>query len=314
MYKYRVDDDTTKRVVSLAKDNTNRQKIDDLIEKLKAYNNIFDYSDKVDIEPVNFERMKDVVIDESAIKSQAENELNEYKTSTIEDITEGTKSKIIKLEKDKETSKNNYETAMESARDYYADVKENASNDALRRGLSRSSIVINIMDAFGKQELAKYNELNDTLTETINNIDNEISSLNQRQDEALASFDITYAVKLQDKINSLKQDLLDKQEKVLQYNNEIAEKEAEFNRKYAELEKELRESNFQKEQDLMEYAGKYGVNMLAKYKTAQTYNMAEEYLDTLDKDTARDELYNNETLRSLLCRDNITKLLERYTI
>ena len=312
MYKYRIDDETTKKVVGLANKSSQNDKINKLVDELNSYNKLYDYSDAVEYKPVTFEKMPNVEIDESKIKTQAENELKDYKETTIDNIKDNTIKSIEKLESDKESNKANYETAKSNVKSYYAEVKENASNDALKRGLSRSSIVINVLDAFNNEELAKYNDLNDNLTNTINEIDTEISNLNFQQEKALKDFDITYAVKLQDRINSLTESLLEKQNEVLKYNNQIAEKESEYNRKYAELESELNKSNWNKEKDLMDFAGKYGVNMIAKYKETQVYNKAIEYLDSIDKETALYELRTNETLRSLLGESNISKLISKY--
>ena len=313
MYKYRIDDATTKKVASIATKNSHNEKVDKLIDELKSYSNIFDYSSSPELEKVEFERLDDVVIDEEKIKKQAENELVDYKNSSIQNIIDDTSSKVEKLEEDKVNSKKNYKEAIAETKSYYGKVKEDASNDILKRGLSRSSIAINVMDAFNKEELNRYDKLNNDLTYTINSIDEEITTLNAKQQEALNNFDITYAVKLQDKINSLTNELLDKQEEVLKYNNEIAEKEAEYNKKYAELEEEIKNSNFDKEQDLMEYAGKYGVNMIQKYKETQIYNKAVSYLDSMDKNIALNELMNNATLRDLLGSSNVSKLIEKYS-
>lgn len=312
MYKYRIDDETTKKVVSLANKSSDNDKINKLVDELSNYNKMYDYSDSVEYTPVTFEKMPDVEINEEKIKTQAKNELEDYRLSTIADIKDSTSKNIEELQSEKETSKQNYELAKNSAKEYYKEVRENASNDALKRGLSRSSIVINVLDAFNNEELEKYNELNNSLTNTINTIDSEITDLNIQQEKALKDFDITYAVKLQDKINDLTEDLLQRQNEVLKYNNQIAEKEEEYNRKYAELEAELKEANWDKEKDLMDYAGKYGVNMISKYKETQVYNKAQEYLDSVDRDTALYELRTNETLRSLLGENNISKLIAKY--
>ncbi len=313
LYTYRIDDETTKKVNALASSNKDEEKISNLIKDLEKYNKVFDNPDIDLSESVpNFEKMENVEIDDAKIKEQAENELYDYKTSSINKIVDDTNSGIEKLEVDKQNISANYNDAIDNTKSYYSEKKENASQDALKRGLSRSSIVVNVLDAFDKAEISKYNELNDELVSSINNIDTSISQLKLEQDEALNSFDVEYAVKLQEKINTLTENLIKKQNEVLQYNNEIEEKEADYNRKYAELEKELSEANWDKEIDLMEFAGKYGVNMIAKYKETQMYNMAEKYLSSMDKSYALQELENNVDLRQLLGEDNVAKLIAKF--
>ncbi len=312
VYKYRIDDETSNKVMSLASSNSKKNKIDDLIKDLTDYDKVFDQESNIDMEEVKYERMQDVKIDDEAVAKEAENELYDYRKQSIDDINESTEAKIKQLENDKEVVKANYNESMDNTKSYYKEAKEDASQDSLRRGLSRSSIVINMLDAFDKAELARYNELNDNLTASINDIDTSISSLKTQQSEALRDFDIEYAVKLQDKINEKTKELEEKQQEVLKYNNQIAEKENEYNEKYAEMLKELKESNWDKEKDLMDYAGKYGVNMITKYKETQKYNIATEYLDAMTKEDALYQLNNNAELIELLGESNVAKLLEKY--
>ncbi len=313
MYKYSVDEETSGRVQALADKDEKEQGVQDLIKRIQDYNQKFEGVADIPQTNVDFARLDDVVIDDDAIKDQATNELAEYKDASIKKIKGDTESNISKLEDDKESATRNYSTAMDNAKSYYEEAKENASQDALRRGLARSSIVINIMDAFDQAQLNRYNQLNDELTSNINNIDTKISGLKAQQDEALSEFDITYAVKLQDKINSLTKDLMNQQQQVLKYNNEIAAKEADYNKKYVELQNELNKSNWDIEKDLMDYAGRYGVNMIQKYKDAQIYSLAEKYFDSIDKDYTIDQLNNNDSLRKLLGKENISKLMQKYT-
>ena len=311
MYEYRVDDETTKKVLNIASNKTAQNPVaKKLIDEIENYKSNFEQS-KLELEAPNYTRMEDVVIDEDKIKNQAENELYDYKKTTTDEIVNNAKSNIDNLEHSKSALKDNYDSQKQEMDSYYKSVKQEASDDALRRGLSRSSIVINQMDAFNKDQIENYNKLNKELTDNINSIDMEISNIKTQQEEALNSFDITYAVKLQEKINNLTQDLLKKQNEVIKYNNEITEKELEFEENYKKLEEELKQSNWDKEVDLMEYAGKYGTNMLEKYKSTQIYNIAKEYLSSLDKDTALTALNGSEELKNLIGEENVAKLLEQ---
>ncbi len=312
MYKYRVDEETSNKVKSIAEKDT-ESKINDLIENLKDYDDIYNLDKGVDLDRVDYTRLEDVVIDKDAIKKESESELQSYKEDTISKINADTEAGIEDLEEKKSSAEKLYSDSMAKAKDYYSEVKENASDDAIRRGLARSSIVINKLDAFDKAEIAKYNELNDELTTSIKEIDDSISSLQSIQRDALKKFDIEYAVKLQDKINSKTKDLEEKQREVVKYNNQIAEKENEYNTKYAQMLKDLQNSNWDKEKDMMDYAGKYGVNMLANYKSTQKYNIAVEYLDSISKSEALHQLNTNTGLRELLGGANVEKLIKKYS-
>ena len=217
------------------------------------------------------------------------------------------------MQSNKESLKENYNTAVQNVAQSYDLVREKASNDALNRGLQRSSIVINKLDAFNQDEINTYNALNKELTDSLNEIDFELNSLEAQQELALNDFDITYAVKLNNKIASLKQELLDKQMEITKYNNQIAEKEADFDLQYQELVNKMNNENWEQNMDMLEFSSDYGVNVIEKYKQNQIANIVDNYLSGLSKAEARLLLENNETLKSYLTSQNLNSLLTKYS-
>lgn len=312
MYTYRVDKDTTDKVVSLTNKKSN--KMTKLIDEINDYNKVFDTTDfsSVPSGKNNLERMQDVEIDPDKIKSQAEGELADYKNTQENKIKDEIDKEAENLTKEKTAVNKNYETAKANVKSNYDSAKEDASQDALRRGLSRSSIVVNVLDAFDKEKLSKYNQLNEELTTRLNEIDADINGLSAKRDKALSDFDISYAVKLQDRINSLTSELEKKQNEVLKYNNEIAVKEDEYNRKYADMVQEIKNKNWSKEKDLLELANKYGYDSVAKYKNSQIVDKAKKFFQSYDKQEIIDELRNNQELIDTLGKDAVDKLLKYY--
>ncbi len=312
MYTYRVDKDTTDKVVSLTNKKSN--KMTKLIDEINDYNKVFDTTDfsSVPSSKNNLERMQDVEVDPDKIKSQAEGELADYKNTQENKIKDEIDKEAENLTKEKTAVNKNYETAKANVKSNYDSAKEDASQDALRRGLSRSSIVVNVLDAFDKEKLSKYNQLNEELTTRLNEIDADINGLSAKRDKALSDFDISYAVKLQDRINSLTSELEKKQNEVLKYNNEIAVKEDEYNRKYADMVQEIKNKNWSKEKDLLELANKYGYDSVAKYKNSQIVDKAKKFFQSYDKQEIIDELRNNQELIDTLGKDAVDKLLKYY--
>ncbi len=316
MYKYRVDDSTTKKVKALAStnsDNLQKESAEQLIDKIKKYNSLYERTNTIEYNAPEYKRMDDVVIDEDAIKKQAEGELYEYKKTSNDKIINDTNLKREQLQQSKDSLKETFDEQTKSMGEYYDKIRTNASNDANKRGLSRSSIVINVLDAFNKDEIANYNALSKELSDNITKINSNIDNLTQQQDKALSDLDIEYAVKLQDKISKLTSDLQAKQEKVIKYNNEIAEKEAEYEQSYAKLVEDMKNKNWSKEQDVLDYVTQYGEPALTKYRQTQIYNIANEYLKTLDKESAMAMLNSNSELHTLLGESNITKLLKELS-
>ncbi len=308
MEKY-IDKETSKKVDAI----TNNAYTDELLDKIKDFNSKFDNSTSdLPSNNLDLKKLEDIVIDDNAIEKQANDELADYKKSSVDKIYNQTKAKEEELNLNKESLKENYSSSKARIEENYDNARQKASDDALRRGLSRSSIVINQLDAFNKEELDLYNQLDKDLTAKINQVDFELNALQTQQDLALSEFDIAYAVKLNSKINSLKQELLEKQNEVIKYNNQIAEKEAQYKLKYEQLEQDLKNDAWDKEKDLMNITTKYGSNAVQKYKQNQIYNMVDEYLASLSKEDAIKILENNNEIRNYLTSTNLNTLLKKY--
>lgn len=304
LYVYRIDDEITKQAGEIIKTKeSSKSEEEKLKEKLEEINNKFNIDNsKVDdlTSELELKKLDEITLDQDKIKQTAEDELYEYKQSNLESINNEKIEKEKELNNNKEALKESVEKSKTELDSYYDNARENASNDALKRGLQRSSIIINVLDAFNKDEIETYKKLDSELNDNINAINFELNALTSKQQQALDEFDITYAAKLNSKINELTNQLKEKQEEIIKYNNEIAKTEEDYNIKYENLKNELNDSNFDKEIDLIELSAKYGINTVNKYKESLVYDAVKEYLSTLDKSTALNYLRTNELIKDQL--------------
>lgn len=307
MYQYKITSDLNEKAKSVLNTKKNSS---DILNKLKEVNNIFSVNETENLpNSPTFERLKDIEIDNEKIKQDAEEELNNYKNNSISNIENEFTNKENELKSNIENLKETASNTKNEISNSFADLKEKASNDALRRGLARSSIVINTLDAFNNKEIETYNKIDKELSNNINAINFELNALSSSYEDALNNFDIDYASKLKEKIDSTTEKLKKQQEEVIKYNNEIAEKEAEFNTKLFELGEEVKDKNFEKNQDVIELYGKYGTMVVEKYKSNRMYDIALNYFSGINKDDALNELSNNSEFKILLGDANYQKLI-----
>lgn len=302
MYSFRVDDKVTKKAIgSIDASNKKNNSLEELVDSINKINHSLDLGGtNMDVKVPTFERLDNVEIDDNKIKTEAEKELQSYKDAGYNKINTDTTSKLEKLNTNKQSLKNNYTDTISNLDKYYDNARKTVSNDALSRGLARSSIVINELQAFTNEQLNTYTRLNEELTNNINALDFEINALEEEKDKALSQFDIDYAEKLTSKIASLKKDLENKQVEITKYNNEIAEKEAEFNLKYKELESDLEKADWSKQSDLIEIVGKYGANVFEKYKSNQVISLLDDYFAGKSLSVINYELKYNQSLKEAL--------------
>ena len=315
MSQYSIDDEVTQKLLELTKNNKKAKEFSDVLKNVQDFQNRFSIStNSADVNnSLNLKKLDDIEINNEKIKEQATNELKEYKNSAIDKIKQESELKKDELNQNKESLKASLDESVSSLNSYYNNAKEQASNDALKRGLSRSSIVINKLDAFTNDQLNNFNKLNEEYVSSINSINFELNTLESQKQKALSDFDIEYAYKLNEKISKLTEDLNEKQAEVVKYNNDIAQIEADYEIKYAELKKQIEKSNKENDYDLLELITKYGENTVNNFKRTKSVEMISDYLKMLEKSEALNVLTENEkSIVGMIGENSYNNLLNEY--
>ena len=262
---------------------------DEQSEKINKQANLFDEFKNIDKKysfdnsDLTLDRMEYTAPTKEEVEESAKSSLQSYLDQGKNDILEEYSTKVDSINNLQSTNKQNLDTQKESLKNKYSELKQDASMDATSRGLARSSIVVNILDAFDQGMLEEYSKLDQEYNQKFQELEEEKSLLESQKQNALNSFDISYATKLNEKIEEINKEIEEKEKEVLEYNNKIAETEAEY------------KLNQQKQnQELVDFIGKYGSTALNRVKEGEKYNLALSYFYTLDKDEALAELTNNE--------------------
>jgi len=243
-----------------------------------------------------------------AVPSSLNLETIENNLPTIEETKENAKNKVdAKFNQLKENLKAEYaqkqtdkESAKQGAQDaynaniykineIYDNVSSTAQNQALKRGLARSSIIIEQLDGIEKERAGQLASLATNLNNELLNIESEINALNTAKERALASLDLDYATSLSEEISSSIDALNKKQKEIIEFNNKVNELEAEYNLKKREKDtKDLKEKIA-----LGEDYGYYepNENLQQQYKI----KLVLDYLNTLSKAEALKKLTTDST-------------------
>lgn len=218
---------------------------------------------------------------EDEIRQQAENKLNYPKQVEKENIEKNFENSLQSLIAKKESERKNAEKEKKEVEGYYAEAMERAGNDALKRGIQRSSIVINNLNAFENSKIEKLMEIDAELNSEIDVISDAIDKLTKEKDKALADLDIEYAFKLNQEIEDLKDKIAEKNDEILEYNNKIAQVEEDYKNKYAKQQSQNDVSN-EKEQKELE-----------QKKSEEIQKTIEDFLNSLTKKEALEALSEN---------------------
>lgn len=312
MNSYKIPDEITKKVNAINTTEKSKDKLKEFYDKLNEVSSSFGVSGNTEVKPekVELEKMEFTMPTQSEIIASSENSLKDYKDSEIQNINDSYKLKLDELNTNKQDLVKTTDSTKESLNSYYSNAKNNAESQALKRGLARSSIIINQLGAFDAEKIADYKKLDEELNTQINAINFEISALDGQKQNALNNFNVSYAVKLQEKINSLTEELNKKQNEVIEYNNEIALKEAEFNKSVDKLNAEIEQAKKDGATDLTKLYGEYGPNVVEKVKSDQIYNTAKQLLNSLSADEVKWILADDKF--KIIIGDNYSKIYEEF--
>ena len=265
---------------------------------------INEIASKYDVEPkkgeeistdLNLTKKDYITKSDDELKQEAENSLNDYKKAELDSINSKLETGLASLDGKEEELKTSAEEQKSQLQSYYDNAKKQAENDALKRGLQRSSIVINNLNAFDNEKIAKLMEIDSQLNSEINELNDQITQLNAEKEKAIQDFNIEYALKVNDKIAELQQEIQDRNDEITEYNNKIAQIEAEYKQSSTESNNELRNDYLD---NLIEYGENKGT--ILSMRDDAYAKAIDEYLNTLSKEDALSELKNNSYIRDLL--------------
>lgn len=256
---------------------------EDFVSGINSVNNI----DKNAYEKsqVELERKEFNPISDEELQEIAKNSLNDYYENSKSSIQQDNEKQIEALNSKSEKAKNKAFESHQKLAQQIAGAKENAKNEAINRGLARSSIIMKQIEGYDDKIIKESANIEKNLNNSLIEISSQIDSLNAMMENSLKNLDIAYAVKLQAKINDLKEAQEKKREEALEYNNEQALKAAKFNAEQNE-----------KYEKYLESASKNGNNNFSSNNqnenniSKQKYLLAQDYFSSLNKQDALNEL------------------------
>ena len=233
-------------------------------------------------EPTN-EEIEQQAID--SLKTYRDNELSkidEKYSLKFADISEDAEKALTEKNEDISNISEDYETALRKTK-----------NASIKKGVSRSSIYENALKEIEGVKESNLDLIEQEYNKTINRLKNERDILESQKESALTSFDISYAMKLQNKISSLNAEIAKEQEKVLKYNKEIAKQEADYIKEQEKIEAEKQKKVADKNSALQKLIDQKGQAEVQRMKAEEKYNVFFDYLSNISKDDAINELKND---------------------
>ena len=162
-------------------------------------------------------------IAEKSAKEKVGNENRELEKATAE--------KIGELSDKAESKKNALSESEREISARYDEAKKQASDEALKRGLGRSSIILNLIKEYDEGKLKDVGDRKSAAAKELDEIEGEIERLGKELEGSLEKTDMKTAFELNERLTELKKARDEANEKALVYNNTLAGKIADFRRK-----------------------------------------------------------------------------------
>jgi len=268
--------------------------VEEVIEDLKnienSYknNNYIDAPDELELSYVEVpNKSEDELI--KVAKDSLEHKYNSQKENT----TKNFEKEIDNLLASRETYQKNADEQSRKISEIYNENVKETEEQALKRGLARSSIIINQISEINADKANQLVNVLNTLQDNINSNQSKIDELNYEKNLALTNLDIEYAIELEEKIQKTLEDYNKARQDAIDFNNSVSKLQAEY-------KLDLDKQKLDKQETLTKLESEYGVNYTKnKIKTDQ-YNFLKKYFDSLDKDYALSLFLTNKEFKNIL--------------
>lgn len=275
---------------------TNR---DTLEETLGAIDRDYENSKNVaDLpEAPTYERMDYTPPTDEEIAKQAEAGLTEYKQTSVEKIDKDTEATRLAKENEKQA------LAASAAKQYAAIAEEydkaaaDFSDDALKRGIARSSIAANKTAEIQNGKATALSEARVSAENEVRAIETEIAGLEDGRRKALDNFNIAYAAKVTERIAELTEARDRKAAEVLKYNNGLLEREQADAIKRAQALSGLYSDSLDQQKKENELGD---TPEAAKQRNSAKYEAVRNYLLGMGKSEAADAVRTDPLIRDSL--------------
>ncbi|MDE6302645.1 MAG: hypothetical protein K2M36_03545, partial [Clostridia bacterium] len=208
------------------------------------------------------------------------------------------------LEKSRAKADENLKSGYEQLGELYDQLRKRTENDALKRGLARSSIVSSQLGDLNAARMKGAGELQASYNSTVSDIDGSIEKLEAEKDIALENLDIKYAVELENRIK----ELTEKRDKTAaeyeKYNADVRKKNKEYAIKRQEdmtaYATQLEKDKLAAQEAQEKYEKKYGLSGAKQENYAKRYDIAFEFYSSLSPDIAADALQASPNMQYYL--------------
>ena len=256
-----------------------------------------------------YERMSYSPPSDADIAEAAKAALTEYKQLSEKAIQSEADGRQEAKETEIKNERMSGEEQSAKIRNEYEGAVQDFENDAIKRGIARSSIALNNSAALRSEGADAIIAAAAKTEENVKSLEAEIAKLEAGRQTALDNFNIAYAAKLTERISELSAERDEKKSEVIKYNNALTEKETAAMYEKMKTESDLYGEaliNAEKKHELDSHTS------IVVYEAK--YNAIDEYLKGLNKADAKTAVLTDKLIRDSLNDSYYYKLYNAYVV
>ena len=164
----------------------------DVLDKINEINSSGRLPEKPRVEAgASYERLEYDAPSDEEINNAAESSLSEYRRAGEASVENEIAALIEKYSSDKSANSEAYARTIKSLEDAYASAVEAAGNDALKRGLARSSIAANTVAALNSEKAGKAASAAESYYLAERDLEEKLAGLEVKRQKAMDDFNIS---------------------------------------------------------------------------------------------------------------------------
>lgn len=287
--------------------NESRDELEDEISRLET-----NYSAAVrpNLPKVTLQEKSYDAPDDGALKKSAESELADYRAEGEKSIRQKSEAEKTELDSKRDAYDGAKTTAEAELERRYEAAARAIDNDVVKRGLARSSVAAVERGALEREYLGQTAVVAREYASNISKLESDIAAVDKKLQTALNDFNLTYAAKLNQRLNELKAEREQKLQEVIEYNNEIKRKQAALDNDRLKTESSLYSAALSQEKQENSLDGAANQRRDEVYKAV--FERMDAFLGSLDPQQAFLEIRNHSMYRQHLSNYYYNRLYDKY--
>ena len=268
-------------------------KNDDPVEKLKELEERYELLEFYEVpDSLGLTKKDEPTFDEKEERSKLEAKYDAIYNVNKDKLTNDYKQAVSDLTGKKESYELASKNASESINEVFDSEAKTLENQAIKRGLARSSIILNQLSDVESRRAGELINTMNNLAKNLGKVEEKIAEGKSNLDAALEKLDIEKADKIETELEDIYLEYQDTLNDVIEFNNNVNKLEAEYKIKYEQAKADYKDSILELTQ--------YGYDEYKKKLEMSKYDYMISYLSQFNKDDAFEVFFRNNNFKDLL--------------